>query len=154
MLPTRHLAAAAAALLLLAACTGGTGGDGGDRGDRDKRPGPVAEPTTTRSPSDRFATDVFSEDDQVLAVAINEPSTLDPLRLQDPGSLMVARQLYEGLTRWDPVEERPVPAIAVLPRPVNRERLRLTLHATCARASRPFVAGAKPPWTGPPASSR
>jgi oligopeptide transport system substrate-binding protein len=105
VLPTRHLAAAAAALLLLAACTGG-GLDG------DNRPSPVADPTATPSPTGTFATDVFSEEDQVLAVAINEPSTLDPLRLQDPGSFMVARQLYEGLTRWDPVEERPVPAIA------------------------------------------
>lgn len=101
MFPIR-LAAGAAALLLVAGCT--TRGDPG----RD----PAGGPTVTPIPSGTFAPDVFSEEDKVLAVAINEPSTLDPLRLQDPGSFIVARQLYEGLTRWDAVEERAVPAIA------------------------------------------
>jgi oligopeptide transport system substrate-binding protein len=104
VLPTRRLAAAAAAALFLAA--GCTGDDGPTERD------PSAAPTPTPTPTGSFAPDIFSEDGQVLAVAINEPSTLDPLRLQDPGSFMVARQLYEGLTRWDPVEERAVPAIA------------------------------------------
>ncbi|MQA98876.1 MAG: hypothetical protein GEU78_01050 [Actinobacteria bacterium] len=104
MLPPRRLAAAAAAALMLAAAC--TGDDGPNERDAPAAPTPAPTPTGT------FAPDVFSEDDQVLAVAINEPSTLDPLRLQDPGSFMVARQLYEGLTRWDPVEERAVPAIA------------------------------------------
>lgn len=101
MFPIR-LVAGAAALLLLAGCT--TDGDAAND--------PADVPTATPTPSGTFAPDVFSEDDQVLAVAINEPSTLDPLRLQDPGSFIVARQLYEGLTRWDPVEEAAVPAIA------------------------------------------
>lgn len=48
----------------------------------------------------------------MLRVAIREPSTLDPLRIQDPGSVLVARQLYEGLTRWDAVEQKVVPAAA------------------------------------------
>lgn len=54
----------------------------------------------------------FAPDEDVLTVAIQEPSTLDPMRLQDPGGILVARQLYEGLTAWDPVEERVVPAVA------------------------------------------
>jgi oligopeptide transport system substrate-binding protein len=55
---------------------------------------------------------VFNEDDAVLNVAVPEPSTLDPMRLRDPGSVLVARQLYEGLTRWDPARERVRPAAA------------------------------------------
>lgn len=57
-------------------------------------------------------TSVFVPEDDVLTVAIQEPSTLDPMRLQDPGGVLVARQLYEGLTRWDAVEETVVPAAA------------------------------------------
>ena len=34
------------------------------------------------------------------------------MRLQDPGGVMVARQLFEGLTRWDPVEETVVAGAA------------------------------------------
>lgn len=63
-------------------------------------------PTTTAPPP------IFAETDDVLTVAIQEPSTLDPMRLQDPGGVLVARQLFEGLTRWDPVEEKVVPAAA------------------------------------------
>ncbi|HEX2236322.1 MAG TPA: ABC transporter substrate-binding protein, partial [Actinomycetota bacterium] len=37
-----------------------------------------------------------------LSVAIGPPATLDPLRIADPGSVLIARQLFEGLTRWDP----------------------------------------------------
>ena len=55
---------------------------------------------------------MFLEGDDVLTVAIQEPSTLDPMRLQDPGGVLVARQMFEGLVRWDPVEERVVPAAA------------------------------------------
>jgi ABC-type transport system substrate-binding protein len=34
------------------------------------------------------------------------------MRIQDPGSVLVARQLYEGLTRWDPTLEEVTPAAA------------------------------------------
>lgn len=54
----------------------------------------------------------FTDEDDVLNVATRQPSTLDPMRIQDPGSVLVARQLYEGLTRWDPVQQRVVPAAA------------------------------------------
>ena len=57
-------------------------------------------------------TEPFAPDEDVLTVAIQEPSTLDPMRLQDPGGVLIARQLYEGLTRWDPVAEEVVPAVA------------------------------------------
>ena len=108
MSSARSILTAALAAVLLAACTG----DGDGPGPTRSNPTSAGTPTATPSPTGTFQADVFSEDDQVLAVAINEPSTLDPLRLQDPGSFIVARQLYEGLTRWDPVEEGPVPAIA------------------------------------------
>jgi peptide/nickel transport system substrate-binding protein/oligopeptide transport system substrate-binding protein len=54
----------------------------------------------------------FGPDADVLTVAIREPATLDPMRIQDPGSVLVARQLYEGLTSWDPTLERVAPAAA------------------------------------------
>ena len=50
--------------------------------------------------------------DSVLEVAVTEPSTLDPMRIQDPGSVLIARQLFEGLTAWDPIAEEVVPAAA------------------------------------------
>jgi len=48
----------------------------------------------------------------VLEIAISRPSTLDPMRIGDPGSVLVARQLFEGLTRWDARRKRAVPAAA------------------------------------------
>lgn len=92
---------------LLVACTGG-----------DKAPGPDA--TAVASIPEDGALDprattpppIFDENDDVLNVAIPEPATLDPLRIHDPGSTLVARQLYEGLTRWDPVLEKVRPAAA------------------------------------------
>ena len=47
-----------------------------------------------------------------MTVAIKPPRTLDPLRISDPGAVLVARQLYESLTRWDPVRREVVPAAA------------------------------------------
>ena len=68
--------------------------------------------TTVASQSPTGEPPVFDPAEDVLTVAIREPSTLDPMRLQDPGGVMVARQLYEGLTSWDPIEEEVVPAAA------------------------------------------
>lgn len=64
------------------------------------------------SPAASSPPPIFQETDEVLTVAIQEPSTLDPMRLQDPGGVLVARQLFEGLVRWDPIEEKVVPAAA------------------------------------------
>ncbi|MBA3349909.1 MAG: peptide ABC transporter substrate-binding protein [Actinobacteria bacterium] len=50
--------------------------------------------------------------ERVLSVAIREPGTLDPLRVADPGAALVVRQMFEGLTRWDPVAQKVVPAAA------------------------------------------
>ncbi len=55
---------------------------------------------------------VFEDPDKVLRVAIGEPSTLDPMRISDPGSILIARQLYEGLTKWDQATETVQPAAA------------------------------------------
>lgn len=62
-------------------------------------------PSATASP-------VFVPGDDVLEVAINEPASLDPMRIGDPGSVLVARQLFESLTGWDPIEEEVFPAAA------------------------------------------
>lgn len=56
----------------------------------------------------------------LLTVAIGELSTLDPMRLDDPAAQLVARQLYEGLTRWDPVTQKVVPAAAKSWRVLNK----------------------------------
>lgn len=99
--------------LLAGACTGDGGlgegpssvarGDDGAPGRDDGTPGTGASPS---------ATGPFSDRDEVLRVATKEPATLDPMRIQDPGSVLVARQLYEGLTRWDTAQEKAVPAAA------------------------------------------
>ena len=97
--------------LTLGACTGG----------EEPAPGPsavasaegsTATPDGSASPSASPDPEVFTDEDAVLDVAIPEPFTLDPLRIQDPGASLVARQLFEGLTAWDPVEEKVVPAAA------------------------------------------
>ena len=96
--------------LVLTACTGDGNAPGsnptpsevGEEGDAGISP----------EPNPSASSQVFAPTDDVLNVAISEPSTLDPMRIGDPGSVLVARQLYEGLTAWDPVEERVVPALA------------------------------------------
>jgi oligopeptide transport system substrate-binding protein len=91
---------------LISSCTG-------DPRVVDQAATPTPAPTATVSePVPSGPVPVFEQDDIVLNVAIPEPSTLDPMRLRDPGSVLVARQLYEGLTRWDPARERVRPAAA------------------------------------------
>jgi oligopeptide transport system substrate-binding protein len=92
----------------LTACTGG-GSVPGARATATAGTGEEGEETPegeTPTPG------VFPAESDVLDVAISEPATLDPMRLQDPGSVLVARQLYEGLTRWDPIQEEVTPAAA------------------------------------------
>jgi oligopeptide transport system substrate-binding protein len=55
---------------------------------------------------------IFQPEDAVLNVAIPEPATLDPMRISDPGAMLIARQLFEGLTKWDPAVEKVRPAAA------------------------------------------
>jgi len=90
------------AALLASACTGSD-------------PQPVASATPSAPDGTQGVSSpppIFVESDEVLTVAIQEPSTLDPMRLQDPGGVLVARQLFEGLVSWDPIEEEVVPAAA------------------------------------------
>lgn len=103
------LACLLAGALLAGACTGD--GDGPDPEAGATAPGVGAENDVT-PPDPEQTSAVFAPTDEVLNVAISEPATLDPLRIQDPGSVLVARQLYEGLTAWDPIEEKVVPAAA------------------------------------------
>ncbi|HET7481552.1 MAG TPA: ABC transporter substrate-binding protein, partial [Actinomycetota bacterium] len=91
-------------LVFFAACTGGDD-PGPDAGASES---PIVEPelsVTTPPP-------IFGAADRVLNVAIPEPATLDPMRISDPGASLIARQLYEGLTMWDPVLEKVKPAAA------------------------------------------
>lgn len=92
-------------LVLLNACT--AGGD-------EPAPGPSASsaPLESLSPTPSPSFSGFTEDQEVLDVAVTEPSTLDPMRIRDPASVLIARQLYEGLTAWDQSLEEVVPAAA------------------------------------------
>ncbi|CAN5748989.1 ABC transporter substrate-binding protein [soil metagenome] len=95
------LAGGCVAALLLSACSqaspsGAPSSGGGE---------PSGAPKASSSP-------VFRAHSKVLTVAINPPSSLDPMRIADPGSLLIARQLFEGLTSWDQTKEEAVPAAA------------------------------------------
>jgi len=67
--------------------------------------------STETSGLDAFAAS-FEDERNVLNVAVNEPNSLDPMRVQDPASVLIMRQLYEGLTRWDAPGQRVRPAAA------------------------------------------
>ena len=43
---------------------------------------------------------------------MQEPAVLDPMRVQDPASVLIVRQLFESLTRWDQEQKEVVPAAA------------------------------------------
>jgi oligopeptide transport system substrate-binding protein len=105
-------AAGLAVLVCLAACTGGDSVPGA-RATATAGTGTAAGEDTDETPAGETPTPgVFETESKVLDVAISEPATLDPMRIRDPGSVLVARQLYEGLTRWDPIGEKVVPAAA------------------------------------------
>ena len=103
MLSKRLLPGLLAAALLAIACT---------PGDQEPETSAGSPTPSGGSPTVSSPPPIFNETDEVLTVAIQEPSTLDPMRLQDPGGVLVARQLFEGLVRWDPVEEKVLPAAA------------------------------------------
>jgi oligopeptide transport system substrate-binding protein len=114
-----RLAAALAALVLVfGACSDDTGvtGERGPAGAAGGEAGPSSpapredEPGATPAPPSGEGS--VEDPGAVLTVAIPEPATLDPMRIGDPGSLLVARQLFEGLTRWDAEAEAVVPAAA------------------------------------------
>ena len=81
-------------------------------------PGATSSASPSASPSGEdgitpvTGTNPFTEEDVVLTIAVKDPATLDPMLIGDPGSTLVARQLYEGLTRWDPRRHEVVPAVA------------------------------------------
>ena len=100
------LALTAALVLFGASCTG----DDPRAEAGDDPSDPIVVPSDLASPSS--SPPIFEPEDAVLNVAISDPSTLDPMRIQDPGSVLVARQVFEGLTRWDPVDEKVVPGVA------------------------------------------
>ena len=75
----------------------------GEEGDI---PGEASAPGPSTPPA------IFEPNDAVLNVAIPDPATLDPMRISDPGAMLIARQLFEGLTRWDPELEKVRPAAA------------------------------------------
>lgn len=116
-----RVASALSLVLVLGACTGGTGspvaGPTASAGGPDNSNGTSSSPADgSSSPGIPGATpssnDVFQPGDSVLDVATPEAATLDPMRIQDPASVLVARQLFEGLTRWDPVAQKVLPAAA------------------------------------------
>jgi ABC-type transport system substrate-binding protein len=83
-----RLRASAAALALLAACTSSSHPSAVRRGADDPAPG-------------------------VLRVGIERPQSLDPAQARTPGELLVADQLFDGLTAYDPATLTVQPALAV-----------------------------------------
>jgi peptide/nickel transport system substrate-binding protein/oligopeptide transport system substrate-binding protein len=105
------LALGAALVLLLGACTGDDGSATGPDAEATGGGSPSVDPLTDL-PSATPPGPLFPPDAEILSVAIQEPATLDPMRISDPASELIARQLYEGLVAWDPIEEKLVPAAA------------------------------------------
>ncbi len=102
-----------AALLLIASC------------DDPSSPSDAAEPSPSATPEQTPtggspSPEVTTPSDAVLRVAVQEPAVLDPMRVQDPASVLVVRQLFEGLTRWDQEQGEVVPAAAESWRTRNR----------------------------------
>lgn len=111
----------AAPMAALVVCLALVAGACTDDDDPSAAPSPSPSPTLQANitpPDDGFGATpsptepLFKDEDQVLKVAIREPSTLDPMRIQDPGSILIARQLFDGLTRWDQTRQRVRPAAA------------------------------------------
>ena len=115
MLP--RVALLLALCLVLAACESDSGDVAGPSATVTTTPGatPSVEPTSTETEVPGLgatATPAFEPEDEVLTIAVQEAATLDPMRIEDPAAVLIARQLYEGLTKWDPVRERVEPAAA------------------------------------------
>lgn len=113
------IAAALVTLLLLGACDDdGSTSAAGPSATISAAPTettPTESPTETQTPipgADETATPAFEPDAEVVSIAVQEAATLDPMRIEDPAAVLIARQLYEGLTKWDPVRERVEPAAA------------------------------------------
>ena len=104
-------ALAAASCLLLAACTAEDDRAAGPNAVATASPGEATETPRDGTPEPE-TTPTEASGDAVLNVAIPDPATLDPMLLGDPGSILIARQLYEGLTAWDPERSEVVPGAA------------------------------------------
>jgi oligopeptide transport system substrate-binding protein len=91
-------------LLVATACTGDAAGEGPDA-----RATAISDEEESVSDASLVS---FEDESNVLNVAVSEPDSLDPMRIQDPASSLIARQLYEGLTRWDAAAENVQPAAA------------------------------------------
>ncbi len=120
---TRTSLALLAAAALVAGCTPAEetraqGPEATVSADASVSPGASPSASASASPGDEESItpvtgeNPFDEDDTVVTIAIKDPATLDPMLIGDPGSALVARQLYEGLTRWDPDRHAVVGAVA------------------------------------------
>jgi oligopeptide transport system substrate-binding protein len=94
-------------LLLITACTGDETGAGPEA-----RATAASDEPGDQEPGSDAGLVAFEDERNVLDVAVGEPNSLDPMRIQDPASVLIARQLYEGLTRWDATGETVRPAAA------------------------------------------
>jgi peptide/nickel transport system substrate-binding protein/oligopeptide transport system substrate-binding protein len=97
-------------LVLTASCTPDEGPQEGPDARATTAPDESVAPIEGATP-DAFVAS-FEDERNVLDVAVNEPNSLDPMRVQDPASVLIIRQLYEGLTRWDAAAEQVRPAAA------------------------------------------
>ena len=92
------------ALLVVTSCDDSSEGEASEPSSR-----PTSSSTTTPGGSPSPETTVTGS---VLRVAVQEPAVLDPMRVQDPASVLIVRQLFESLTRWDQEQKEVVPAAA------------------------------------------
>jgi peptide/nickel transport system substrate-binding protein/oligopeptide transport system substrate-binding protein len=105
----RRVALLCCILLTAAACT--SDADEPPGGD-ESSPAPSATETSPEAVLPTPSLGDFENESDVLDVAVTQVSTLDPMRIQEPGSVLIARQLYEGLVSWDPEAAEVVPAAA------------------------------------------
>lgn len=104
--------------LFFTACDEGSGSAAGPSATVSAEPTagePTVAATETSTPVpgvDETATPAFEPDDEILTIAVQDAATLDPMRIEDPAAVLISRQLFEGLTKWDAVRERVVPAAA------------------------------------------
>lgn len=89
----RAAAIVAGVALLVGACTGGgDGGNGANRADGENGDGARA--------------------GGVLRLGVVRPASLDPARARTTGELLLADQLFDSLTAYDPETLEPVPSVA------------------------------------------
>lgn len=107
-LPTRRLGVVVASALLLSAC--GAAGQQAPSSDETGAAGSEAPPAVTEMvlPEDRL----LADDQNLVVRQYSEPVGFDPATLFRIDTEMIALNIYNGLTSFDPVTGQPTPGLA------------------------------------------